>query len=178
MARQNRNGLNLKVKNVYASLDIGQIHSETIWLVGYIIGFILSGTLILGSIIATITTNDSEDIPFCIGMVILGSICLLASFFFCFNIESNKKHVSYWIEDAVILEANCVSLGTVPIIRMGLFLKATAIEVTFFYNGDLYIRQSMRKDKLVYLKIFNQYANRKINIAYSPKYDKVMLLKY
>ena len=165
----------IKVKDVYASLRNGRVYSEAMWAVSYITILVLVVPTTIGSIIAGVLDNN---LLYAIGIPSFGVVLIITGLILLITTKSSKKRASKCLEDSVILEANCTSLGSVPVVRFpAFFSKAMAIEVAFQYNGDLYIRQSERKGKPLYLIIYNKYANRKIMTAYSPKYDEVMLLK-
>ena len=116
-----------------------------------------------------------EDKIVSVCMAALCVLCLITGISISVPVEQNKKKIALWLKDAVILGARSKSLGTQLV--YGSIITATAIEVKFYYNGKMYKRRSERKGKLLYLFLFNKYADKGILIAYSPKYDKVMLLK-
>ncbi|MGN0808272.1 MAG: hypothetical protein ACI4MN_07500 [Candidatus Coproplasma sp.] len=174
MANHNSNEVQLNVKRVAASLTRGQIYSGRIWVTAYVLIFVLVMPVIIGSVVAGIIEND---LLYAVGVPSFGVVLIFVGVFLLFTVEGGKKWASKCLEDAVVVEAKCTSLGSVPVFRFpALYAKAIAIEVTFIYNDNLYIKQSKRKGKLVYLNIFNKYANRKIMIAYSQKYDEVLIL--
>lgn len=61
--------------------------------------------------------------------------------------------------------------------RYGFPFRTSAIKVKFKYDGKVYNKLSTYKGYTSYLAIYNKYADREILIAYSPKYDEVMILK-
>ena len=91
--------------------------------------------------------------------------------------NKGKKKAALWLKDAVILDAQAKSLGQTLHVRNLIMRTATAIEVSFEYDDKRYVRQSIYKDKPLYLAVYTKYVDKKILIAYSPKYDEVMLIK-
>ncbi len=104
-------------------------------------------------------------------LILLISI-LLQRFF-----RSGKKKVEVYLQDAVVLKAISVTKGEQLAIRSVIVCTTNAIEVEFVYNDQRYVRQSTYKDKPLYSPVYKKYINREILIAYSPKYDEVMLIK-
>ena len=88
------------------------------------------------------------------------------------NIEA-RKEVSLWLQDAIELEANTKRMDVVS-----LDYKPHQIQVKFEYNGNKHQKLSVAGSILTgYHKVFDKYADRKITILYSPKFDEVILLK-
>lgn len=173
---------NVKLEDIDASLSYGQIFSSKKWTHFFVFIYILIGvavaicvTVIVGVIITT-GEFDSDAIAMVVALGFLGllllSMILLQSF-----VNKGKRKAACWLEDAVVLEAWAESIGQTLHIRNILVRTATAIEVSFEYNGKRYIRQSVYKDKTLYSAVFTKYVNKKIMIAYSSLYDEVMLIK-
>ncbi len=91
--------------------------------------------------------------------------------------EKLSKDVMLWLEDAIEIKAYSQKLGEN---RLGFQPKATKIRVSFNIGG-----KHFRKDSSLtpfggwegYAGCFNKYADREVNIMYSPKYDEVLILK-
>ena len=171
MSKQNKK---LTIKDVYASINIGGTYSSPLWVASYILMFVGAAITFVVTILFAILIED-KIVSVC--MAALCVLCLITGISISVPVEQNKKKIALWLKDAVILGARCKSLGTQFQVRARVGLTATAIEVKFYYNGKMYKRRSERKGKLLYLFLFNKYADKGILIAYSPKYDKVMLLK-
>lgn len=176
MAENKKNNVNIKPSDIGASLTQGQIYLSGIWIAAFVIVTVLN---VLGIICAVIycAIPPAEDIEFVIIIfVIIFVIGVVPSVVLYYVIIHTKKKVALWLKDAVILEATCISLGSRPVMRfpVPMVFKAVAIQVNFCYNGECYCRESKYKNKL---KVYGKYADKKIMIAYSPKYDEVMLLK-
>ena len=88
-----------------------------------------------------------------------------------------KNKIMIWLEDAVEIKAYSKKVGEN---RLGLQPKAIKIQVQFSLNGLNYIKESTAKvfggwDG--YVGCFNKYADREVNILYSPKYNEIMIIK-
>lgn len=109
-------------------------------------------------------------------MVIL--LCSLCRNFFLYFILKNKfikKKVGLWLNDAVELKAYSRETMRIP---AGLFsLRQISIEVVFKYGGEFIIQKNGKQKWLQFAPYLVKYANKKINILYSPTYNEVMILK-
>jgi hypothetical protein len=85
--------------------------------------------------------------------------------------EKLRKNVQLWLTDAILLSADTKDFVFPPSNEIGL-------QVQFKVNGKSYIRYSKNNKKTIGLIFrWKKFANRKINIFYSPTFDQVMLLK-
>ncbi len=95
--------------------------------------------------------------------------------------EKIRNQVNLWLEDAVQVEAIAKRIDT----KYWIGLPLIKLQVEFNLYGIHYIRttESELRGKLDlgrplgYFAHLTKYADRKINILYSPKYDQVMILK-
>ena len=93
--------------------------------------------------------------------------------------ERSRKEILLWLDDAVELEAYSTRIADLD---SGVS-KTTRIQVDFDFNGERLSRVSegrMLGDKTSpdgYHAIWTDYADRKIRILYSPKYDQIIVLK-
>lgn len=173
----------LKLQDIDASLTYGQIFTAKVWKSLFIFMYVscgLVGICIIVMLIGvplTIGTYSSDDIIVLvcgsISVFILFSLAVLLDKFF----KKGKKKATLWLEDAVVLEAYAKSIGQTLHVRNMIMRTATALEVSFEYDDKRCVRQSTYKGKPLYLAVFTKYADRKILITYSPKYDEVMLIK-
>ena len=88
-----------------------------------------------------------------------------------------KKKISAWLDDAIELIAFCKIIGEN---RLGIQPKATKVKVEFKFDNINHIKFSTAKvfgGQTGYLGTFNKYSNKVLRIAYSPRYDEVMILK-
>ncbi|MDE7296709.1 MAG: hypothetical protein K2N84_05530 [Clostridia bacterium] len=90
--------------------------------------------------------------------------------------ETMRKKVQLWLEDAVIVKAQ--SKNADRLYQFG--VSCPKIQVNFVIDGVQYNRQSKsigtKTNKQGYHHFWSKYADREITIAYSPKYDEVMIL--
>lgn len=176
--------VNLQSEDIDATLKYGQIFVSKGWRILFItmyvsmgITFAMALAMLIG-IPLTVGEFDSSSIAAIVGCSSLS--IMLSIIFTCLLLyfRSGKKKVEVWLQDAVILKAKTKSIGEQWLTRNFMVRKAVAIEVEFVYNDLRYVRQSTYNGKPAYLPVFGNYANQTITIAYSPKYDEVMLIKY
>lgn len=86
--------------------------------------------------------------------------------------KRNIKEIQKWMQDAVVLKAN--------VYRLDLLSPVYApyqIAVRFKYNGVKREQTQRPNIFLGYHKMLAKYVGAKIPIAYSPKYDQVIILR-
>ena len=94
--------------------------------------------------------------------------------------EKLRDNVNLWLEDAVEVKAFSKKIGVMR--AMGI-VKGVRLQVDFVIDNIHYSRESTyydslsKKFKAGYYVMWSKYADRQINILYSPKYDEVMILK-
>lgn len=167
--------------NVEATLTDGKAFVSKKWKTVFIVLIILCGLMLLSILMLivgiVIEGYDDESFAVILGMSVALILCGIATTIIGYFIVKWKKVISLWLDDAVILEANSKRVGQGVAIRFPLFaMQTSAIEVSFFYNNVQYNKRSEYGDKLLSLHVFNKFTDKKIQIAYSAKYDKVMLL--
>lgn len=121
---------------------------------------------------------NSEDIF----LLLLGMLLFFSFSMVCILIIRNsnriKRKIMLWEKDAVITKAYSEKIDEV---RLGIQQKQVKIKVEFIINGQKYSRVSAGKmiggGPEGYHKIWAYYADREINIMYSPRYDQVLILK-
>ena len=96
--------------------------------------------------------------------------------------QKTRKKVLLWMDDAVLLKAKTIAvdedLSMSYTYKVGpLFMKTTAIAIKFRYLGKKYRHTSVTKDSKGLSYVYNKYVDREIYMLYSPKCDKVLLLK-
>lgn len=173
----------MDISKVSATLEKGRIFSKGILALIYIgdVSFIY---VFFVGLLMSITSFLGNNIP--IGVLLLACSLLLCGIFissFTFLIVRDKKlkkEIKIYLQDAVILEAHTEDIGSLSIYRR--FYDGVKIRVEFRYDGKVITKESgdpKRAGKIIhgYDKVFWKYANRKINILYSPQYDQVMFLK-
>ena len=165
--------------DIDASLSYGQIFLSQAWIVMLIFILVCTVLFCIGYICYIVTSVIENNIDMILviipGIVFIGFVVLCT---FLFLRMSKEKHkATLWLEDAIVLEAYAKSVGQTLHVRNMIARTATAIEVSFEYDDKRCVRQSTYKDKPLYLAVYTKYADKKILIAYSPKYDEVMLIK-
>lgn len=164
----------MKLSDIDASLEYGWNYSKKLMVWIYICFFmgILFPLISLGVFFTEPASDD--DIILVIAMNIVGGVVLV--FFgalLLYKMLLNKK-MKEWITDAIEMHAYAQKLDD-----RRLILKATKIQVKFCLQKKWYTKVSGNGKwyRQGYSTIFTKYADRKINILYSPKYDQVMILK-
>ena len=171
----NNKGL-IKVQDIDAALQFGQCYSSNIWRVSYIFGGVVSILMILLSLLALLFGSSYYDdiLTSIIVGISMGTFLFLCNMFLFLMINSGKKKVRLWLQDAVIIKAKTEKIDVSFGIRAHLF---AAIQIRFIYNEKKYVKSSVKKGNICCLPIYNKYVDKEIYIAYSPKYDQVMLIK-
>lgn len=168
----------LKVSDIDASLNYGKIHTGKAWNATFIAMLILSVLVMVFAVVGLFDKPyDSSDKFMIIFGFVFGGFMLIVTLLLFLYVNRGKKRAALWLKDAVLLEARCTLLDTRMEVRNSAAAKAAAIRVKFTYNGKKYTKESSYKGARTYLPVFNKYADRKITIAYSPKYDQVLLVK-
>lgn len=118
----------------------------------------------------------AEFVFYIIACVAMFSFPPILSLIMLFKNEKRRKKVQLWLEDAVIVKARAKSVDSVY--QLG--VSCPRLQVDFTIDGVQYRRQSKSlgviTNKQGYHRFWAEYANRDITIAYSPKYDEVMVL--
>jgi len=125
--------------------------------------------------------NDPSSVTlFCISLIggVVGlSICPIIFLILFTQNYKRRKDILLWLDDAIEVKAYSKTIGEFkPTFEIG----SVRIQVIFKVNGTKYIRESKGKRMGVpegFHQIWCQYADREINLLYSPKYDQVMILK-
>ena len=96
--------------------------------------------------------------------------------------QKTRKKVLLWMDDAVLLKAKTIAvdkdLSMGYTYKLGpIFMRTTAIAIKFRYLGKKYRHTSVTKESKGLSYVYNKYVDREIYMLYSPKCDKVLLLK-
>ncbi|MDE6104319.1 MAG: hypothetical protein K2G38_01345 [Clostridia bacterium] len=114
--------------------------------------------------------------------IILGcSILPIICFFIVYRNEKIRKEIYLWLEDAVEISAYTKSLDT----KYWLGVPLTKLQVEFKIDGILYVRTTEQEHRTLfdlgrpvgYFSWVSKFADKKVNILYSSKYDQIMILK-
>lgn len=171
----------MNLANIEASLSQGNFLSGKKLLVLYMslcIMLLFPSLSIIIFIVMIVTTEWSIPIfTLFIGGDVLCLLFLIMFIHIKIKNDRLKEKIILWVEDAIQVRAFSKKIDEN---RLGLQPKATKIQIKFKINGEMYVKESTAKvfgGWQGYLGTFNKYANREINILYSPKYDEVLLLK-
>ncbi len=176
---QTANAVSLSERGEIISLSLGNILDKKQLFWGYF-GISVCCLFPILTLILLLIPQVEWDVT----LVSLMSVCDIGAFAFLsvliFVLIKDKKIVETvkpWLDDAVEIESFSKKVGE---IRLGIQPKSTKIQVKFTWQGTHYIRESTVKlfgGQEGYAGWFNKYADRKVRILYSPKYDEVILLK-
>ncbi len=174
---------NIKFDYVDATLKHGQVFSSKVWRALIIFFYVLMSIVLSICIIyltvvpLTVGVYSQGDLLAMICSCIFSVIFLIGVIIFhkCYN--SRKRNVEMWLKDSILLKAKSTSIGQRLVVRNFIALTGFALEVSFMYDDMCCTRRSERDSKLVFLPVYRKYANKVITIAYSPKYDEVILIK-
>lgn len=168
----------MKLNDVDVSLSLGQIFWKKQWLA-------LSFFIMVAFIFPILTIFLCMLPILWDELMIFGIICanifsiLMLSFalYLIVGNHKKKKKIKIWLNDAVKLKAYSQNISEYNSVFN---IKGIIIRVIFQFNGKRYIKESTVKNEMgnkAYLVTYKKYADRDIDILYSPKYDEVMILK-
>jgi hypothetical protein len=169
----------MQISNIETSLSQGNLLNRKQFFVLY-----LAMSVCCLFPIITIILLAIPQVEWDMQLVILMSICDIGSFSLLsvsvyVKIKNNKliNSITAWLDGAIEVRAYSKKMNEN---RLGIQPKATKIQVSFTLNGQVYKKESTAKGfggQQGYLGAFNKYADREINILYSPRYDEVLILK-
>lgn len=169
----------MQISNIDASLSQGQLLGKKQWVALYlfisVFFFFPIFTLVL--LVLPEVEWDSQMAFAMVGCNILFLLILALSIYLKIKNNRLKIKINLWLKDAIELKAYSRKIGEN---RLGLQPAAIKIEVCFKIDGKYYARNSSAKvfgGWEGYIGTFKKYADREINILYSPKYDEVLILK-
>ncbi|MCH5158004.1 MAG: hypothetical protein J1F33_02285 [Clostridiales bacterium] len=177
---KDKNGISFR--DIDSTLTDGKMFVGKGWLVLIIVLSVLIG-LCFVSFIAMLISASMESNPdykdTLIYLAVLQAPLLGYSVVVLFYAVQKKK-LKRWLQDAVILNAKVEKVfSETQMSHPGVLIVigATAIKVRFTYDGHKRVRYSEYKGRGRALHTYNKFVGKIVRIAYSPKYDKVMLLK-
>lgn len=165
-------------KDIDISLSLGQLIYGKKWVP--VICFLLIAVLFPILTLVMCCFSISWDFGMIVTLVLLNlfSLTILSlPLYIIIKDKWTKKQVTIWMQDAVKLEAYSKKIDECKLMFLP---KGIRIQVAFEMNSTKYVRNSTVKTLgggKAYLASFTKYADRKINVLYSPKYDEVMILK-
>jgi len=171
--------MEIELSKIKASLSYGKVVSSR-WLsiiyFGIVLGFgILAGGLFLA--VAGIAESDTNSLIGSILCFTFGLVSITVYIRILVSCQKLNKNIVLWLGDAVNLKAYSETLD----FTTGYPLKVK-IRVHYNLKGREHTQDSGgymvgSKRRSEYHKIFFKYADREIDILYSPRYDQVMILK-
>ena len=166
----------VELKDVDASLTYGKIYTGKIW--DILIGVIVLATLLM-IIVATIGYVEEKELSVSIVMgYVMSGVLLISAILIGLYVCHGRRKGKLFLKDAIILKAKTSSLGKTSDFRFpALVVSAEAIRVIFYMGNKRIVKDSVYKGSRSYLHVFRKYADKEITIAYSPKYDEVLLIK-
>lgn len=168
----------MNVKDVDISLSLGQLFCGPQW--GLVAGLIILGLLFPIFTVIMLCTPIIFTTEMIVCIVSGNIICLCILIFAIYLIIKDyklKSKVKLWLRDAVELEAFCVKTGEY---KADFLPKGYTVDIEFTLGSTRYVRSCGIRTfggKRGYLTTFGKYIGRTVNIAYSPGYDEVLILK-
>ncbi len=167
----------MKITDIDVSLSHGQLFHKQLILVYF--GMVVCCLFpILTIIMIALQMEWTAEIVSTMALCnILGFAFLALLIYIKIKNDRLKNKIKLWLDDAVTLKAYSQKIDEH---KLGIQPKATKIQVTFTFDNNHYKRQSTYKVFGGYegcVGCFNKYADKEVDILYSPKYDEVMILK-
>ena len=176
----------MDISRVAASLESGRLLTGG-WLKFFYFGMIfplLLPSITMLMVIASLFVEEFWNLLMIISSISCAVFGLFMSTIFAYFISCNKKlkrRILLYLEDAIETRASTKTIDTFKTIGHPQIMKEFKIQVNFKIYGLFYSRTSgiagSNKIHNGYDKVFAKYADRNINILYSPKYDQVLVLK-
>ena len=167
----------MKVEDIDVSLRYGKIFNKN-WIILNSISIIVV-LLVFGYALYDIILMEYQNRFDLLKYIIIWSICFLSieTWFFYFILKNYKikKKVKFWLQDAVKLTVFAKEIKRLPAFLFS--LEQVAIEVIFKHDGKLIKIKNGNRKQLQVAPYLVKYANKNINILFSPKYNEVMILK-
>lgn len=169
----------VRIKDVDASLSYGKIYSSGRWNIVVVLLAILGiSALVVASIGLIDVQSDKTLLLSAIMGYVIGGVSFLAALLLGLYISRGRRKAKLFLQDAILLNARAEALGTQFEVRYpAIAMSAVALRVKFRYHDRKIVKDSTWKGSGFHLVVFKKYADREIKIAYSPKYDEVLLLK-
>lgn len=158
------------MKKIVASLKYGRIHRKS--LIFLWIMFALG--LFLGIYSFVFLFGVERSIVGFIGLILGGIIFSGTALYIIVKNYINCKNCKKWIQDAV--ELNATSEGIKKTYFGFSDIGLRKLKVSFTYANKKCEAYSGTKPENGYDRVFFRYADRKIQILYSPKFKEVMIL--
>lgn len=167
----------MKIKDVDVSLKYGKIFSKN-WMLTWCVCLCLA-VLFFGYTLCEILVSDNQTILDLLYGILVWLFCFVffagTLLYFILKNKFIKKKVMIWLNDAIEIKAYARETKRLPASLLS--LEQVAIEVIFKYDGEIVILKNGKQKWLQVAPYLVKYANKKINILYSPTYNEVMILK-
>lgn len=167
----------MDLSNISASLKYGRLLTSK-WLKFMYVALAFYVVSVLSIVVLPIIFVPEWDMTVLLCIISISLIFVTLSIFLLYLIISDKKlknKILLWANDAIELKAYSKTIGKEFNMQPTLYYQ---IAVSFVVNGTKHTKTSGEgSDSKKHHKIFSQYADREINILYSPKYDEVLVLK-
>ncbi|MCH5157816.1 MAG: hypothetical protein J1F33_01340 [Clostridiales bacterium] len=168
-----------KYSDVDVSLSQGQLYGTKHFVVLWLGNISSSLLIVVGIILMVLSCTEWNSQMFIVALLgILVGMGFFSVLIYCFvKDKKTKRQVVMWLSDAIKTTAFSKKVDEY---RAGFQPSAVKIRVEFSLNGIKYVRESSATcfgGRPGYLGTFKPYANKRIDILYSPKYDEVLILK-
>lgn len=161
-------------QNIIATLKYGKIRGIRL----YIFYGLLVSLMFFVVWISDITNTFTHRLIIIVAYLISISM-VIAYFIAVIQNEIVKRKLKRWLEDAIQLKA--YAEGIEHPIQTRYTAGIMKLRISFKYEGKLIKKYSGSNEDIYsnngYDRIFNQFADKEIDILYSPKHDEVILLE-
>lgn len=168
-----------KLFNIDVSLSRGILYGNKQFVVG---GIAIASSVLLiilgiASLILTCLEWDAQIFFCAIASALIGITFLVVMIYCLIKDKKNKKDVSLWIEDAIKVHGIAEKIDA---FRPGFQPICYKIRVKFYIGETSYMRESTTKGLFGmkgFNNVFKKYADKSVELLYSPTYDEVLILK-
>lgn len=165
---------------IIATLAYGKKYS-----IGFFIFLVLALLLCVATMLLSIVCAMLYAEYVALAALGLPFICIPAFLYLIVLLSKENRDIKKWEEDAVLLSAQAIEVGS---IRNAFFGRTKfKIVIEFVFDGHKFIKNSEKENKRKksvwvnmypgYDEVFRKFIGRSIQILYSPKNEQVLLLK-
>lgn len=163
----------VQITDIGASLQKGPVWGTVITKFLWIM-LIVMGLTSIAFVMASIFSWEKLGVIGVLGFAAEISLLDIVILYFIVRNQRLKKAINQWLQDAVLLKAFSYTVDSFRVYFQP--IPAVSLQIRFRYLKTMYTQYSGTK-KVTRYTTFAQYADRELLIAYSPKYDQVMLIK-
>ena len=169
----------LEKEKIVATLTYGKVYPKGVFTFMYIVLALV--VLSIPLFIYVAIDSSQYEILYC--FIFFGIIIFCFTYILCVCTKTNNK-IKQWKKDAVKLWADTKELDSIKNTFFG--VRKIKIKVMFSYNGKKIeqvsgelndIRENVFYTHKGYDAIYQKFANRKIEILYSPSFNQNMIIK-